>query len=180
MKNLTPTSFNENSRMMVGTLLSILIVAAVIGYFVGHEILKVRNPGIHKMVMPNVYTVYLSEGGYCAWNFPTWPSKGIHSPLVNLKLDIRDSTNQKMLNAGESRKLHYGWDIPACTTQATHFAQNIGREELHYGVAKSGWYRISCDQKLVVVLVPDEAATNWLDNDGFPSSDNDLYFESKP
>jgi hypothetical protein len=164
--------------MMVLSFSLVLPVALVALYH--HRDIILGTSGVHKLLMPETYSVYLPKGGYQVWNFSVWSSKGVHTKASDLQLTVLDSANKRTFSYQEKNNVKRILLSPLPyrpSPTSKQFGQTVGAPELDYEIEKTGTYTVSCNQKCVVVIVPDRECTSIMYNPYFMGENDDWNFD---
>jgi hypothetical protein len=156
------------TRIMRVLALSILLILSAFFFFI-----VTSEQGVHKLLMPGSYDVYLSANNYTAYTFWKWPSKllNLEQPVQPINVVIIGKDNQLIQPDPRNPKA-------PITGPLLKSGSNEGRLEFELTLRKPGWYKISCKDKCVLAIVPGDKEYLWFDAEEFYGSHDDLNFDA--
>jgi hypothetical protein len=148
----------SNKALIIWAIITTL--GLVIAYFVWLD-----QQGVHKLIMPGQYSIYLPAGSYRVYYFWKWPTKWLDERQQKVELHISDSNNAPIAP-----------DPYPPPSPPAQFLLNVGREEFDLGISKAGQYRFACQQRCIFLVVPAEREYGF-DATQFPGAHDDFNFD---
>jgi hypothetical protein len=166
------------------------LIAALVGAMSFCCMMRNLQQGVHKLLMPATYELFLPSGDYQIWYFWQWPSKALNTAPQDPQVRILGCNNELAFPGTKSDSdIYYrtktieGFQVTDLYQEKKYFdrpgtSNDPGCELFEIKVKQSGTYKISSPERAVVAIVPWKCTYIFFDHDDFFGSLDDLNFET--